>query len=269
MKEIISWQNKHDVTLRHDSNQIVLRFDYQTSQYLTLPVPDSNTFCRTVRMAMVSEFLGQLSLNIGVRHAFISIFKWQKVIYSAGWMQCSVVDFGLICISSSSFALIPQSQEPKYPTVVPALDFDPDKDAARIETAIKTKGKTLCMLFYKSSPCSESFLHRWVAGICESASWLKVFDPAGNTSKSVPLCWQRSESCWQHVDCRLCNGPVILWWICSVWNYIVFIFRIYSCSLKLKKRWCCIHTSVLSKAALQNLKANSEPCLSSVFECWI
>lgn len=27
--------------------------------------------------------------------------------------------------------------------MVPALDFDPDKDAARIETAIKTKGKPL------------------------------------------------------------------------------------------------------------------------------
>uniref|UniRef100_G3P970 Annexin n=1 Tax=Gasterosteus aculeatus aculeatus TaxID=481459 RepID=G3P970_GASAC len=48
-------------------------------------------------MAMVSEILGQLSLNIGAR-------------------------------------------EPTFPTVVPAKDFDPDKDAARIETAIKTKG---------------------------------------------------------------------------------------------------------------------------------
>uniref|UniRef100_A0A8C7JMU6 Annexin n=1 Tax=Oncorhynchus kisutch TaxID=8019 RepID=A0A8C7JMU6_ONCKI len=48
-------------------------------------------------MALVSEFLGQLSLNVG-------------------------------------------SCESKYPTVVPAVDFDPDKDAARIETAIKTKG---------------------------------------------------------------------------------------------------------------------------------
>ncbi|KAM7414588.1 hypothetical protein PAMA_019415 [Pampus argenteus] len=48
-------------------------------------------------MAMVSEFLGQLTLNIG-------------------------------------------NNEPTYPTVVPALDFDPNKDAARIETAIKTKG---------------------------------------------------------------------------------------------------------------------------------
>uniref|UniRef100_A0A3P9IGM2 Annexin n=1 Tax=Oryzias latipes TaxID=8090 RepID=A0A3P9IGM2_ORYLA len=47
-------------------------------------------------MAMVSEFLGQLSLN--------------------------------------------ETGEIKYPTVVPAVNFDPDKDAARIETAIKTKG---------------------------------------------------------------------------------------------------------------------------------
>ncbi|CAJ1056686.1 annexin A2-A-like [Xyrichtys novacula] len=31
-------------------------------------------------------------------------------------------------------------QEPTSPTVVPARDFDPDRDAARIETAIKTKG---------------------------------------------------------------------------------------------------------------------------------
>ncbi|KAK1789858.1 hypothetical protein P4O66_015737, partial [Electrophorus voltai] len=46
---------------------------------------------------MVSEFLGQLTLNFG-------------------------------------------SSEPTYPTVVPVPDFDPDKDAARIETAIKTKG---------------------------------------------------------------------------------------------------------------------------------
>lgn len=34
-----------------------------------------------------------------------------------------------------------QGQDPLFPTVVPAPDFDPDKDAARIETAIKTKGK--------------------------------------------------------------------------------------------------------------------------------
>ncbi|KAI4872212.1 hypothetical protein NFI96_031050 [Prochilodus magdalenae] len=33
-----------------------------------------------------------------------------------------------------------KNSEPTYPTVVPAPDFDPDKDAARIETAIKTKG---------------------------------------------------------------------------------------------------------------------------------
>ncbi|XP_026222368.1 annexin A2-like [Anabas testudineus] len=32
------------------------------------------------------------------------------------------------------------SDEPKFPTVVPVVDFDPDRDAARIETAIKTKG---------------------------------------------------------------------------------------------------------------------------------
>ncbi|XP_037308981.1 annexin A2-like [Pungitius pungitius] len=49
-------------------------------------------------MAMVSEFLGQLTLSYGAE------------------------------------------VEPKFPTVVPERDFDPSKDATRIETAIKTKG---------------------------------------------------------------------------------------------------------------------------------
>uniref|UniRef100_A0A673YKH4 Annexin n=1 Tax=Salmo trutta TaxID=8032 RepID=A0A673YKH4_SALTR len=49
-------------------------------------------------MALVSEFLGQLTLNFG------------------------------------------GESEPKFPTVVAAGDFDPAKDAARIETAVKTKG---------------------------------------------------------------------------------------------------------------------------------
>ncbi|KAJ0028947.1 hypothetical protein NQD34_003944 [Periophthalmus magnuspinnatus] len=47
-------------------------------------------------MSLVAEFLGQLTLNVGV--------------------------------------------EPTYPTVLPARDVDPDRDAVRIETAIKTKG---------------------------------------------------------------------------------------------------------------------------------
>ncbi|KAM9765898.1 annexin A2-like isoform 2-T2 [Menidia menidia] len=51
-----------------------------------------------VNMALVSEFLGQLTLAYG------------------------------------------DEPEPRFPTVVPARDFDPSKDAARIETAIKTKG---------------------------------------------------------------------------------------------------------------------------------
>ncbi|XP_030620759.1 annexin A2-A-like isoform X2 [Chanos chanos] len=51
-------------------------------------------------MALVSEFLGQLTLNLGA----VSL-----------------------C-------------EPTFPTVVDVADFDPEKDAARIETAIKTKG---------------------------------------------------------------------------------------------------------------------------------
>uniref|UniRef100_A0A3P9A9V1 Annexin n=2 Tax=Esox lucius TaxID=8010 RepID=A0A3P9A9V1_ESOLU len=53
---------------------------------------------RDFTMALVSEFLGQLTLNFG------------------------------------------GESEPKFPTVVAADNFDPAKDAARIETAIKTKG---------------------------------------------------------------------------------------------------------------------------------
>ncbi|XP_072321555.1 annexin A2-like [Eucyclogobius newberryi] len=49
-------------------------------------------------MALVSEFLGQLTLAYG------------------------------------------GEKEPKFPTVVPARDFDPGRDAARIDAAIKTKG---------------------------------------------------------------------------------------------------------------------------------
>lgn len=49
-------------------------------------------------MALVSEFLGQLTLSYG------------------------------------------GEKEPKFPTVVPVRDFDPARDAARIDTAIKTKG---------------------------------------------------------------------------------------------------------------------------------
>ncbi|XP_030621832.1 annexin A2b isoform X2 [Chanos chanos] len=48
-------------------------------------------------MALVAEFLGQLTLGYG-------------------------------------------KSEARFPTVVPASDFDPDRDAAKIETAIKTKG---------------------------------------------------------------------------------------------------------------------------------
>ncbi|XP_023673346.2 annexin A2b isoform X1 [Paramormyrops kingsleyae] len=60
--------------------------------------PDPSKPTWKVKMALVSEFLGQLTLNLG------------------------------------------PASEPKYPSVVPVVDFDPDKDAARIETAIKTKG---------------------------------------------------------------------------------------------------------------------------------
>ncbi|KAJ8412887.1 hypothetical protein AAFF_G00104690 [Aldrovandia affinis] len=55
-------------------------------------------FYRKVIMALVAEFLGQLTLNFS------------------------------------------GESEPKYPTVVPVADLDPEKDAARIETAFKGTG---------------------------------------------------------------------------------------------------------------------------------
>uniref|UniRef100_A0A665TRA3 Annexin n=1 Tax=Echeneis naucrates TaxID=173247 RepID=A0A665TRA3_ECHNA len=61
-------------------------------------------------MALVSEFLGQLTLSYG------------------------------------------GEKEPKFPTVVPVRDFDRAKDAARIETAIKTKGKNVQSYEIKSRP---------------------------------------------------------------------------------------------------------------------
>ncbi|KAK7891548.1 hypothetical protein WMY93_023511 [Mugilogobius chulae] len=95
-----------------------------------LPTFNSKVFCpdictsfepkllRLVKMTMVSEFLGQLTLNVGT--------------------------------------------EPKYPTVLPFRDFDPDKDAARIETAIKTKGvdeQTIIDILTKGPTLKEETLH--------------------------------------------------------------------------------------------------------------
>lgn len=90
---------------------------------------------RTNTMAMVSEFLGQLTLNTGVLPYIWSFHPVNTYIIST-------VDDCFILISD--LHRIPQLDEPTYPTVVPTRDFDPDKDAARIETAIKTKGKILC-----------------------------------------------------------------------------------------------------------------------------
>lgn len=144
------------------------------------------TFSRTVKMAMVSEFLGQLSLNIGVMsYLFYFIHYVQKI--------HSILFIFFFFHLTLTLPLIPQSCEPKYPTVVAALDFDPDRDAARIETAIKTKGKIQCWTCLlqkkkkKSVLGTETPLYRWVAGICESASWLKLFLTMLGTPPSLCL----------------------------------------------------------------------------------
>lgn len=51
--------------------------------------------------------------------------------------------FALCCYRMCScVSYCPQGEPDRlYPTVVPVKDFDPSRDAARIETAIKTKGQ--------------------------------------------------------------------------------------------------------------------------------
>ncbi|KAG7327789.1 hypothetical protein KOW79_009395 [Hemibagrus wyckioides] len=76
------------------SHKLVVIKRYQAevgALHLYKQLNDSST-----EMAMVSQFLGQLTLGVG--------------------------------------------REPRFPTVLPALNFDPEKDAGWIDTAIKTKG---------------------------------------------------------------------------------------------------------------------------------
>lgn len=86
--------------------------------------------------------------------------------------------------------LDPQAREPTFPTVVPAKDFDPDKDAARIETAIKTKGKlqhAALMAEQKqiSAPFCSSLSTDEELVFVSQHSGLKGFDHTGNTSQSA------------------------------------------------------------------------------------
>uniref|UniRef100_A0A8D0CFR2 Annexin n=1 Tax=Scleropages formosus TaxID=113540 RepID=A0A8D0CFR2_SCLFO len=118
-------------------------------------------------MALVSEFLGQLTLNLG-GVSTARVVRPRQVLYAALRSQRATVrsllyflyfrtvafspasqtvksailicSTAAMCASFRFLLLNLQSSEPKYPTVVPFPDFDPDKDAARIETAIKTKG---------------------------------------------------------------------------------------------------------------------------------
>lgn len=59
------------------------------------------------------------------------------------WPKCIFDFLGIIYISISIFLYVFyfQEREPKCPTVVAAYNFNPEEDAAKIETAIKTKGK--------------------------------------------------------------------------------------------------------------------------------
>lgn len=153
------------------SDRITVRFDYMT---VLSSFPG--------KMAMVSEFLGQLSLNIGVMSYFILYARNTKKSLILRWHR------------SHYFALNPQSHEPKYPTVVPAKDFDPGRDAARIETAIKTKGNIQDYLLLKKEFsawfCNLS-TDEYLVFVSQNPG-LKCFDHTGITSKSMPHCWQSS-----------------------------------------------------------------------------
>ena len=101
-------------------------------------------------MAMVSEFLGQLSLNTAVMahtNAVACIYLPQqqrnlKTTLPVLWFSFNHTLFkpSYYFIMKTCFASL-QTVEPTYPSLVPFKDFDPGTDAARIETAIKTKGK--------------------------------------------------------------------------------------------------------------------------------
>lgn len=152
---------------------------------------------------MVSEFLGELTLNVGV-------ILWTHHTHDL-CTSPSVWDD-----SSLSFALNPQSQEPTFPTVVPALDFDPNRDAARIDTAIKTKGRILYIMFLIRNrvqsccnfPLQMSSWYLWVSipARCFDQRWerLQVWASVLATVPSLsPLCVRQ-----KNVFCRYwCSFP--------------------------------------------------------------
>ena len=58
-----------------------------------------------------------------------------------------------------------QTVDPTYPALVPFRDFDPGTDAARIETAIKTKGKGSWLGGYAFSSGTFGFSKPWIVAI--------------------------------------------------------------------------------------------------------
>lgn len=52
----------------------------------------------------------------------------------------------------------PQGREAQFPTVVPAVHFDPEKDASWIDTAIKTKGKRRSLLLFSLHRMFQAFI---------------------------------------------------------------------------------------------------------------
>lgn len=75
-----------------------------------------------------------------------------------------------------------QEPEAKYPTVVPARDFDPARDAARIDTAIKTKGERVQENFLPDTSLPSPPVRKF------PLSYVTVIPPLLSPSLTVQLC---------------------------------------------------------------------------------
>lgn len=120
-----------------------------------------------------------------------------------------------------------QEVEPTFPTVIPVRNFNPATDAARIETAIKTKGERVMWLswpFYRTiievkwgdslvkdlEICSLCFLQVWTNKL-SSTSWPDVPTSSGERLPSSMSDSPRRLKIFLIFNCScLCFSP--RWW---------------------------------------------------------
>lgn len=165
---------------------------------------------------MVSEFLGQLSLNVSVMlHLYIykSFMMKPRIVFH---ILCTyhtaclyaVFTLSLICFDSSG----PWTQVPHrgaccglWPWQRCSQTWDRNQNQ-RQDTRNAFLPKSQC------NGCSGSATtrSRWVDGICESAPRLKMLDNDVNASVSVPggaVLRPLTERYWQQSDCWLLTSP--------------------------------------------------------------